>query len=66
MQKKLARTFSFDDMQAGASLRSPLSDDAMTAAVAAAPAAIVSEEMFTWEKLSPAEFQQLQDFAACK
>ena len=23
------------------------------------------QQMFTWEKLSPAEFQQLQDFAAC-
>ena len=25
-----------------------------------------SEQLLTWEKLSPAEFQQLQDFAACK
>ena len=24
------------------------------------------EHVFTWEKLSPAEFQQLQDLAACK
>ena len=27
---------------------------------------IVSESLLTWEKLSPAEFQQLQDYAACK
>jgi hypothetical protein len=25
-----------------------------------------AEQLLTWEKLSPAEFQQLQDFAACK
>ena len=24
------------------------------------------QTLFTWEKLSPAEFQQLQDLAACK
>ncbi len=28
--------------------------------------AAASEQLLTWEKLSPAEFQQLQDFAACK
>ena len=29
-------------------------------------AAVVLPSNFTWEKLSPSEFQQLQDFAACK
>lgn len=27
---------------------------------------VVVANNLTWEKLSPAEFQQLQDFAACK
>ena len=29
-------------------------------------AAVVLPSNFTWEKLSPSEFQQLQDFAACE
>ena len=40
---------------------------AATATVAGAPGPQpTSEQLLTWEKLSPAEFQQLQDFAACK
>ena len=40
---------------------------AATAPVAWAPGPLpTSEQLLTWEKLSPAEFQQLQDFAACK
>lgn len=37
-----------------------------TVAAGAAGPLPTSEQLLTWEKLSPAEFQQLQDFAACK
>ena len=30
------------------------------------PPGTVAGSHFTWEKLSPSEFQQLQDFAACE
>ena len=39
-------------------------DSAM--ASAASGGMVPSPTSLTWEKLSPAEFQQLQDFAACK
>lgn len=35
-------------------------------AAAAAVSASTEASAFTWEKLSPEEFQQLQDYAACK
>ena len=33
---------------------------------AAAGAKVVDHQLLLWEKLSPEEFQQLQDYAACK
>lgn len=34
--------------------------------MASLPPGTVAGSHFTWEKLSPSEFQQLQDFAACE